>query len=200
MVDYSQYKSYVEDEEEGLYSENGVGGGQNDLNWDCDMNGVFEIVSIQDGRSDNKNHKGRPYFICRLKVVEILSQAVPEVCEHVQSAITEGSVVAQFNWLPRNIEYGTSAEEDIHLDQIIDLATSAMKLKVGHFDIAQMNKLTENDGERMSGMKLGAKVEHTVRDKDGAVFFTPDFYPVDEQHNRIEKMTPDQVRQFRNGN
>lgn len=176
---FSQYDSYVADEEKGLYSKEAKKGGgfEKELRWDAEMNVVCEVVKLRTGQSKNKRSTaniGRPYFAATMKVVKV------NFCEGA-SEIGEGSLVSQFNWLPRgsNPEF-MSAADSINLREVFSFGDAVMGFENGTIQTGEMDQLIEDDGARAAGRKIGVRTKASVS-SDGRTFYNPEFYVVDQE-------------------
>lgn len=198
---WREVQGYLDDDEEGHWSEEGVGRtGSDDPSWDCIINAIVRVSELRVGRSSNPNNKGRPYFSARLKVEKIFKQSLDPRDPKESSEIVPGGFVSHFNWLPVNPPYVTS-EEGFHLDEMVSFGSAILELQPQYFDAeTRIPELAEAGGKKVEGYPIGVRTRSSVKEDDetgqviGVYYNVRNFYPVDDNGQQVRRKTPDELK------
>jgi hypothetical protein len=191
---------------QGLYNE--VGNNAPRIYFDCEGTYVVELTRLTTGRSTNPNkNAGRPFLGANFKVLRV------DFCpvEQNQTQVHEGTEVSWMTWLPRDPNFMT-IEDKFNLADALSLGSSILQLKQSdengnpYIDMRILDQMCADDGAIAKGRIFGVTVVGKP-DKNGRtdasgkviVYHNARFYPVNEQWQRFDGYTPQELQARNSG-
>lgn len=199
--DMQSFASMIDDEYddagvEGLYQE----AGGNTPNFDCPMDAVLEVLSVQEGLSENPQTDVRHYMSAEFKILDIRDQKEP-LEEGAVTKLREGMRVSDFNRLPdRNYSLDkASFPEKKGLTNMYNLFSAILGIREKDMDEDFEKECLEAGGANIKGYPVGVVVtpdEYETDDGESGVAYRPDYYPVDQTGDgfkRVERVPPSEL-------
>lgn len=152
---------------------------------------VCEVIAIKALVSKNPNSVGDPFVVFELRICEVLSPTG-------QPAGTTCSIKLDLPVHPNPERW--KLKEKYALRDAKRLVGAILKVDEDYINDVTLDNMTENEGARVAGHRLGVRIEASkaTDDKSGSTktFHNARPYPIDHAGNRIPGMTPQEKQQW----